>query len=204
MHRESKQQSRPPDEFEWGMTMMDDPAAAPSDGRPHHHHHGHEEERGRRPDEEAEAKPEDDAGLTQSVRQPPAAWKLSLGAGIVSLAVSEVLMAVPGTGRIDVGGGQAFSTALVLLIVPVIGLFWGMAALFTARYVSEQLRALGCVCLAMIAAGMMFWAATVDPAGEARRALDEPMRARESLTEEELAVWRQQQLTGGSPPTPEE
>jgi hypothetical protein len=134
--------------------------------------------------------------LTESVRQPPPPWKLSLYTAVVALGFVAVVFIFPGLRRIPLPGGTFLPTPYLLLIIPLIAVFWGVVGYLREELQSERNRSMIGVGLAILATVLMFVAVQTDPA---RRAELEALRAqteRQTMTPAERERRRLEMLQG--------
>lgn len=137
---------------------------------------------------------EEQAVLTASVRQPPPPWKLSLYTAVVALILVGAVFIFPGLRRIPLAGGSYLPTPYVLLIVPIIAIFWGVLGFIREEMQSDRNRSIAGVGLAIVAAVLMFVAVQTDPARVAEQRAMQDMQQRENMTPAERAAWRKEKL----------
>lgn len=136
---------------------------------------------------------EEQAILTASVRQPPPPWKLSLYTAALALVLVGILFVFPGLRRIPFGTAH-LATPYLLMIIPIIAVFWGVLGMMREEMQAERNRSLMGIGLAIAAAVLMVIAVQTDPARlEEQRALAE-QQMRQNMTPAELEQWRRDRL----------
>ena len=137
---------------------------------------------------------EEHAVLTGSVRQPPPPWKLSLYTAVLALALVGIVFVFPGLRRIPLTGDTYLPTPYVLLIIPIIAVFWGILGYMREEMLSDRNRSMMGIGLAIVATVLMFVAVQTDPARiEELRVLQE-QQARQNMTPAQREQWRRERL----------
>lgn len=137
---------------------------------------------------------EEEAILTASVRQPPPPWKLSLYTAGLALVLVAIVFIFPTLRRIPMPGGAFLPTPYVLLIIPIIAVFWGILGYMREEMLSDRNRSMIGIALAIVASILMFVAVQTDPARSAEIQAQEELDARKNMTPAELKEWREQRL----------
>lgn len=137
--------------------------------------------------------------LVGSVREAAAPWRLCIIAGALATIVALVVLVFPGLRRFDIGGGNAMSTPWVLMIIPVVAVFWGVVALMSFRYEDKRTISLAGIGLSVVAAILLVVAAQTDPARAAELEAQRAIEARENMTPEQLQQLRLEKLMRYSP-----
>ena len=137
---------------------------------------------------------EEEPILTASVRQPPPPWKLSMYTAGVALALWAVVFVFPGLRRIPSFGDGHLATPYILMIVPLIAVFWGVVGYMREELQSERNRSMIGVGMAILASILLVVAVQTDPArAEEQRALED-QQERQNMTPAELEQWKKERL----------
>ncbi|MBI5094136.1 MAG: hypothetical protein HZB26_17050 [Candidatus Hydrogenedentes bacterium] len=130
--------------------------------------------------------------LLASVRQPPPPWKLSAITAGAGVAVMLVLLFFPAMRHVDLPGtaGLLYIPYFVML-VPLIAIAWGIAALTGADYVLDRPKAYIGLGLSIVCIIMGVVAVQTDPARKAAEAARIEAERLKSATPEEIKAKRE-------------
>jgi hypothetical protein len=134
---------------------------------------------------------EDHSVLTASAWKPPPPWKLSFQAGIIGLVGIIIVLIFPGFHRVVLPFGLVVLTPLVLLVPAAIAIMWGALGIAQRDYQSDMTRCILGIGAAALTIMLCLHALSSPPAV---RAYDNVEYTRDTMTPQELGVWRQQML----------
>jgi len=130
--------------------------------------------------------------LVASVRKPPPPWKLSLYIACAGGALALIVLLFPGLRGFTLPWGGYFPTPYLLLLAPVVSVFWGLAGLVIEEQKEDRFRCLIGIGVALVACVLLFVAVFTDPVRVAATEEARVQNAREKMTPAELQQWRQQ------------
>ena len=148
-------------------------------------------------DAEAEAAPEEELErpvLVASARKSPPPWELSLYTACAGVALALIVLLFPGLRRFALPWGGVVPTPYLLILIPVVSIFWGVLGMALKEYREDRYRCLIGIGVALVSCVMMIVAVHTDPA---RLAEDEAARiesARDTMTPQQLEQWRKERL----------
>jgi hypothetical protein len=145
----------------------------------------------------AEAEEEEEfeqAALVVSVRKPPPPWKLSLYTACAGVALTAVVLLFPNLRRFTLPWGGYFSTPYLLLLIPLVSIFWGVVGMLTKEHRDDRPRCLIGMGVAVLSIVMMILAVFTDPARLAEAEASRVQNVRDKMTPEQLKQWREEKL----------
>jgi hypothetical protein len=142
--------------------------------------------------EEGAEAPEEPEALVASRFEPPPPWRVSLYAGLLGLAGVLALLFFPVWRSIPLGGDAYLPIPVLMLVVPLFALFWAVYGyVFFEDGFRDRRKCWIGAGLGLVTVVLAVWSAFNDPIDDLREQAVASKEARDRLSAEEYAQWRE-------------
>lgn len=127
-------------------------------------------------------------------REPVQPWQLCMYSAVSALLLALLLLFVPGLRRIPLGGTSYLHTPYILVIIPMIAVFWGVYGVINLEFYKYRSRCFVGLGIAALSIVMFIAEVASDPATRQEGASIEVQQRREVMNEQQLEGWRENVL----------
>lgn len=124
-------------------------------------------------------------------REPPQPWKLCMYSAVTALVFALILYIFPSLRRIPLGGTSYFATPYVLVIIPVIAVFWGVYGIVNIEFYKYRQRCMAGLAIAGVSILMFISQVAVDPDTKLEVQAIDLQERRQVMDEQQLEGWRE-------------